>query len=69
MLHLMPAENENAPKAKLFFRFDLNKDEETYFLNLFNARGWESILYSGKWEKTFILFSKVIQKFLSERYL
>ena len=59
------AENNNYRK-QLFLRFDLNKDEEVYFLNLFNARDWESILYSGKWEKTFILFSKVIQKFLGK---
>jgi S-adenosylmethionine-diacylglycerol 3-amino-3-carboxypropyl transferase len=60
--------NENHQKRKeLFLSLDLNLELTNFFKNLFEYQNWESILYIGKWEKTFSFFSKIVTKVLSEK--
>ena len=37
------------------------------FRNLFKKLKWYSPLYYGKWESTFIFFSKIVKRFLGEK--
>lgn len=51
-------------RKDLFSKLDLSLECREYFEYLFDSLKWESILYEGKWEKTFILFSKLVPYFL-----
>tara|TARA_B100000886_G_scaffold332097_1_gene284387 strand:+ start:280 stop:1374 length:1095 start_codon:yes stop_codon:yes gene_type:complete len=58
---------ENSPWRKNTF-LDLEMDEGAKkFLNeIFIKNNWSSLLYVGKWEKTFIFFSKIVRLILGE---
>jgi len=55
-------------RKKLFQSLKLDSNCKTYFTTLFESYNWQSILYAGKWEKTFILFSKIIEKILGKKH-
>ena len=60
--------NENQQKRKeLFKALELDLELTNFFKSLFEYQKWESILYIGKWEKTFNFFSKIVTKVLSEK--
>lgn len=52
-------EKYRTKRKEIFGSFHLKDEEKAYFENLFSELQWDSILYSGKWEKTFRLFSNV----------
>ena len=58
-------ENKNV-RAKLFQKLNLETEAKDYFLCIFMENNWESVLLFGKWEKTFVFFSKVVRKVLGE---
>lgn len=61
---------ENCSKREsMFSQLGLNRECRDYFAELFLDLDWQSPLYDGKWEKTFILFSKLIQKVMSTSVL
>ncbi len=43
-------------------------DDRDFWLSYFKNFNWESILYHGKWEKTFILLAKFSRLLLGKRY-
>jgi S-adenosylmethionine-diacylglycerol 3-amino-3-carboxypropyl transferase len=45
-----------------FHRIKLSPPAKQYLEELFNNKNWESILYDGKWERTFAKLSKVNRK-------
>lgn len=48
-----PQSADPAERRKMFESLSLPDDARTYLSKVFEARGWESILYDGKWERTF----------------
>lgn len=54
---------ENKDKRKdMLAKLNLSIELDNYFKNLFDKHDWNSILYIGKWEKTFAFFSKIVTK-------
>jgi S-adenosylmethionine-diacylglycerol 3-amino-3-carboxypropyl transferase len=53
-------------RQALFESLDLSIDCRNYFFKHFLENRFCSLLYAGKWEKTFITFSKIIKKTIGE---
>lgn len=53
-------------RKRLFYSLELEKSCLEFFEQLFEQFQWRSILYTGKWEKTFGTFSKVAQTIMSK---
>lgn len=53
-----PDENTNRRK-EIYSTLELGDAENEYFIALFESKNWKSILYTGKWEKTFKFFSRI----------
>ncbi len=61
-------DNENRDLRKdIFNNLDLSLGAKEYFNNFFLQNNFLSPLYQGKWEKTFILFSKMVPKILGPK--
>ncbi len=56
-------------RKEIFEKLPLNNDTRQYFEQYFEEYNWNSILYTGKWEKTFVFFSKIIRKFISKFHI
>lgn len=59
-------EGNNVERERIFHTLTLAPKVKKYFLNLFRENHWRSILYAGKWEKTFQIFAKVAQTIMSK---
>jgi len=46
-------------RKKVFHGINLSKATYSYLNNLFKENKWESLLYLGRWERTFITLSKI----------
>jgi S-adenosylmethionine-diacylglycerol 3-amino-3-carboxypropyl transferase len=57
-----PRSAEPEERRELFSKIRLSKDAATFLNGLFEAQEWKSILYLGKWERTFATLSKVNQR-------
>ncbi|CBW26580.1 putative transferase [Halobacteriovorax marinus SJ] len=55
-------------RREIFKGLDLSFECKDYFLKVFGEMQWESILYMGKWERTFAVFAKVVQKFFGKEF-
>jgi S-adenosylmethionine-diacylglycerol 3-amino-3-carboxypropyl transferase len=55
-------------RKSLFYNLDLESDVQKYFLNIFEHSNWGSLLYKGKWEKTFKVFSIICKKIMGKNY-
>ncbi|MBT4793095.1 MAG: DUF3419 family protein [Halobacteriovoraceae bacterium] len=61
--------NENPNKREELFRsLKLTKTDLDYFVDMFMFHKWQSLLYIGKWERTFRTFSKIAQKLLGKDF-
>ncbi|MEO5666835.1 MAG: DUF3419 family protein [Bdellovibrionota bacterium] len=50
-------------KRKLIFEsLKISSDARAFFFALFESKNWESLLYDGKWERTFAKISKLVAK-------
>lgn len=49
----------NKKRKEIFQHLELSGEARGYFETLFTSVGWNTILYSGKWEKTFNKFSYI----------
>ncbi len=58
---------DNRRKRKeIFTRLILNESDRSFFRGLFNEINWGSLLYLGKWEKTFQKLSLALQTLLGK---
>lgn len=48
-------------RKELFTRLDLKEETRVYFSTYFAKVSWKTLLYEGKWEKTFSVMSKVVR--------
>ncbi|EQC43664.1 PF11899 family protein [Bacteriovorax sp. BSW11_IV] len=55
-------------RRELFYTLSLSDEANVYFLELFKDNGWKSILYLGKWEKTFKVLAKINRSILGKNY-
>jgi len=51
-------------RKKLFFEMDLDREIRDFFFQILSEVHWESLLYLGGWERTFVALSKVVQALL-----
>ena len=55
-------------RKDLFMSLDLSAEDRTFFSAIFLENKWESILYLGKWERTFQTLSKGLRLILGKDY-
>lgn len=53
-------------RRELFSKLRLSDDCRRLFVTLFERRDWTSILYDGKWERTFSKIAKICQSVLGD---
>jgi S-adenosylmethionine-diacylglycerol 3-amino-3-carboxypropyl transferase len=51
-------------RKEMYAKLNLSKNADLFLLSLFESENWNSILYSGRWEKTFLKISKILDLFL-----
>lgn len=53
-------------RKEMFQRLTLDDEARSYFSEYFSRVNWGSLLYEGKWEKTFAVMSKVVRLILGK---
>ncbi|MCO4753300.1 MAG: DUF3419 family protein [Bacteriovoracaceae bacterium] len=53
-------------RKEMFQRLNLSSEAREYFSEYFSRVNWGSLLYEGKWEKTFSIMSKVVRLILGK---
>ncbi|MFT6069167.1 MAG: S-adenosylmethionine-diacylglycerol 3-amino-3-carboxypropyl transferase [Bacteriovoracaceae bacterium] len=53
-------------RKDLFTRLELQEETKSYFAAYFAKVGWKTLLYEGKWEKTFSVMSKAVRLILGK---
>jgi len=53
-------------RKQLFFKLNLSESARTYLNTFFEQINWGSILYEGKWERTFTKISKLLRFFVGK---
>lgn len=56
-------------RREIFFKLDLSHNARIFLKTVFENIGWSSILYEGKWEKTFNKLSSIVRFFTGKRGL
>lgn len=51
--------NHSAEREKLFLKLNLSQETRAFFSEVFNEINFNSLLYLGKWERTFAVFAKI----------
>jgi len=51
-------------RQEIFEALTLTTSCQSYFYKIFNGLRWQSLLYTGKWEQTFITLSKIAKRVL-----
>ncbi len=57
-----PRSATSEERRDLFQKIKLTQPAKEYLTKLFNSKKWDSILYDGKWERTFSKLSKINRK-------
>ena len=60
-------DQNNDWRKEVFEGFDLDPAARKYLTSLFQKLNWNSPLYYGRWERTFIFFSKIVKRFLGTK--
>ena len=60
-------DQNNDWRKEVFEGFDLDPEARKYLTSLFQKLNWNSPLYYGRWERTFIFFSKIVKRFLGTK--
>ena len=56
-------------RKSLFQQLELTPATREFFIGLFEAIEWQSLLYLGRWEKSFKTISRIVQSLVGERVL
>lgn len=62
------ANNHTKKRRDLFVSLKLSDAAYAFFSQVFHETGYESLLYLGKWERTFALFAKINQVLLAPNH-
>lgn len=60
------SQDNTRERKKIFSRLELSDPDRSFFKGLFEEISWQSLLYSGKWEKTFQTLSLALQTLLGK---
>lgn len=60
--------NHNKKRRELFSSLKLSDAAYAFFSQVFHETGYDSLLYLGKWERTFALFAKLNQVWLAPNH-
>ena len=60
--------NHKSERKKLFAKLTLTQTTHEFFTQVFNEIDYDSLLYLGKWERTFAVFAKVNRVLLGADY-
>lgn len=55
-------------RKNLYKKLELSSETKKYFDRWFEENHWGSVLYAGKWERTFALLSKLVRAMLGKDY-
>ncbi|MES1172332.1 MAG: DUF3419 family protein [Bacteroidota bacterium] len=55
-------------RQEIFAGMALDDTTRRYFTALYQARGWDGLLYEGKWERTFTAVPRLLRRVLGDRY-
>lgn len=55
-------------RKELFSKIDLSSEDRTFFAPIFESANWGSILYAGKWERTFQALSKILRVIMGKNF-
>ena len=61
-------DNDTAKRKELFQKLTLKPELRTFFTNIFNEIEFQSLLYLGKWERTFAVFAKALRVLIGLDY-
>jgi S-adenosylmethionine-diacylglycerol 3-amino-3-carboxypropyl transferase len=61
-------DNNSTSRKKLFTQVTLNPETREFFTQVFTEINFDSLLYLGKWERTFAVFAKVNRVLLGADY-
>jgi S-adenosylmethionine-diacylglycerol 3-amino-3-carboxypropyl transferase len=61
-------DNNSTSRKKLFAQVTLNPETREFFTQVFTEINFDSLLYLGKWERTFAVFAKVNRVLLGADY-
>lgn len=61
-----PANDDSRYRRELFSKLSLSDNCKRLFLSLFENGNWSSLLYGGKWERTFSKIAKICQSVLGD---
>jgi S-adenosylmethionine-diacylglycerol 3-amino-3-carboxypropyl transferase len=50
-------------RERIFSKLTLSAEAKAFFIELFKEKNWETLLYDGKWERTFSKISDLVRKF------
>lgn len=62
-----PTQAAPEDRQSLFSRIKLSKPAKEFWLSYFGSNQWESILYQGKWEKTFAKLSRINRRIIGSK--
>ena len=60
--------NHKSERKKIFSKLNLSKNNRLFFEKIFTEIEFDSLLYLGKWERTFAVFAKVNRLLLGADY-
>ncbi len=61
------AKSNKEARKQLFDKLTLDQELRDYFQQYFDKIEWQSLLYEGKWEKTFATLSRLMKFIMGER--
>jgi len=55
-------------RKKIFEKLNIDQDVREYFQNIFDENGFVSVLYTGKWERTFQMLAKITRTLMGRHF-
>jgi S-adenosylmethionine-diacylglycerol 3-amino-3-carboxypropyl transferase len=62
------SQDNSRRRKEIFYSLDLDIQDKDFFLGVFTEINWDSLLYHGRWEKTFQTLSKAIRIILKKEH-
>jgi len=62
------SQDNSRRRKEIFYQLDLDENDRDFFLGVFSEIKWASLLYYGKWERTFQTLSKALRIILKKEH-
>ncbi len=60
------SQDNSRRRKEIFYKLDLNEQDKDFFFGVFSEIKWNSLLYYGRWERTFQTLSKALRVILKK---